>query len=306
MNPEHGHTGGIGRPEEAALSTALRDAAGDLMPNTPALVRGGMARGRRMRVARRAQVVVAAAAVVALGGVGTVALSDLNGGGGTTVAAPGSSVAGTPSATPTTPLLTAESEQVKALAEEAGQVLRQFWPAGAQVEQWVSLDGGGIGVYSKVDPDGQGLGLVTLLISSGNSELTCFDDTGLNATCDLLPQPDGSQLRLEKNWEYPATPSTEDGKAGTDGSGAELWSAVLNRPDGVRIYVSASSASTEKSPETRTAPALTLEQLRSIATAPQWTTLVTPDKLPQGAKFAPNDTANSAGKGEGRTPPTTG
>lgn len=285
MNPEHGHEGGTGRREEAALSTVLRDAAGDLMPNTPALVSGGVARGKRMRVARRAQVAVAAAAVVALGGAGMVALGDLGGGGGTTVAAPGSSGAATPAPTPpqalAAPTLT---------ARQAADALKQLLPAGAVVEEVTAYDpatggGGEVGVTLRVDADRLGAGAVTLIISSGNSPgLECFDDTGLNASCDLVPQADGSQLRLEKNWERPATPTTEDDKPGVNGGGARVWSAWAQRADGIRIYVSASSAADEKGQETREAPALTIEQLKAVATAPVWATLATPESVPQPTK----------------------
>ncbi|UGQ13816.1 hypothetical protein LO772_09585 [Yinghuangia sp. ASG 101] len=285
MNPEHGHDGGTGRRDEAALSTALRDAAGDLVPPTPALVSGGLARGKRMRATRRAQIAVAAVAVVALGGGGLVALGDLGGGGGTTVAAPGSSV---PDSPPPSPAPAPVPQTLVLTAGQATDALRQLLPAGATVEDVSATDpgvgtGNEVAVTLRVDPDGRGPGEVTLLISSGNTELICFDDTGLNASCDLVTQADGSRLRLERNWEYPATPSTEDGKAGVDGAGAQVWSATFQR-DGLRIHVGASSAAAEKTPATREAPALTPEQLQAIATAPVWTTLVTPQTLPLPAK----------------------
>lgn len=57
------------------------------------------------------------------------------------------------------------------------------------------------------------------------------------------------------------------------GSGVEMWTADTIRPDGLRVVVSAFNADRQDAAATRPAPALTLSELRAIATSAKWRSL---------------------------------
>ncbi|MFE7457297.1 hypothetical protein [Streptomyces sp. NPDC057554] len=75
---------------------------------------------------------------------------------------------------------------------------------------------------------------------------------------DATTLPDGTLLAT----------SQKPGEKG--GTGVVWWTADTMRPDGMRVVVSAFNSGTQSSPATRPEPALTLEQLKAVATSPEW------------------------------------
>ncbi|WP_319153325.1 hypothetical protein [Streptomyces sp. NE06-03C] len=49
-----------------------------------------------------------------------------------------------------------------------------------------------------------------------------------------------------------------------------MWTADSMRPDGMRVVVSAFNSGEQSSAATRTAPALTLDQLTALVVSPEW------------------------------------
>ncbi|GAB2586828.1 hypothetical protein GCM10027168_19580 [Streptomyces capparidis] len=280
---------------ETALAGALRAGAEGVQPRTAHLVAGGLERGRRMR-ARRARVVgvtVAVAAVAATAG----AVAAVTGG----ADRPGD-VAAVPS--PSAPA--AEELTRRHLTDQVSGLL----PRGVTVRWDKAPDAaagkpapGGAGKKRAADSGGgksaphdvAAGGVLTDARGSGQAHVTvrraapkegppvCPDLTGTAATCTVTRLADGSALRLERNFEYPATPGAGDGKAGPQGGGAEINSVQLVRTDGVVVFLQSSDTEKEKSGRaTRPAPVLSLEQLRTIVTDPSWRTLPDPAPFPSG------------------------
>ncbi|MFM9447239.1 hypothetical protein [Streptomyces acidiscabies] len=54
------------------------------------------------------------------------------------------------------------------------------------------------------------------------------------------------------------------------GSGVVMWTVDTLRTDGFRVVISAFNAATQQTPATRTAPALSMKELRTIALSPKW------------------------------------
>ncbi|MEU2423072.1 hypothetical protein ABZ619_18965 [Streptomyces sp. NPDC007851] len=54
------------------------------------------------------------------------------------------------------------------------------------------------------------------------------------------------------------------------GAGVVMWTADTLRTDGFRVVISAFNSGSQRTPATRTAPALTMAQLRAIALSPRW------------------------------------
>ncbi|MFM9609783.1 hypothetical protein [Streptomyces niveiscabiei] len=54
------------------------------------------------------------------------------------------------------------------------------------------------------------------------------------------------------------------------GSGVVMWTVDTMRTDGFRVVISAFNAATQQTPATRTAPALSMKELRAIALSPKW------------------------------------
>lgn len=261
-----------------ALAAAMRSAAVELQPPTPQLVNGGLARGRRMRTARRAQMLVASVAVVAAGVGGAVVLPGL-GDESTTGQAPVGS-APTAQGSPSSPPLTQEQREQLILDK-----VMSLLPAGAQptgtptVRIQAEPDTTGLRIGHSVDmvlqgASGPGDVQVSITHRRPTEDNICPDMTGITgATCVNETLQDGSTLRLERNREYPATGTDADGKS-VNGSGAHEWRAHLITPTGLSIFVVADNAVGEKTRDTAPQPVLTLDQLKSIATDPGWASTV--------------------------------
>jgi hypothetical protein len=253
---------------ESALAAGMRTAAEALrLPGTE-LAAGGLARGRRLRRVRRVQLAGLAAAVLVAAVTTTTAVA--SGAGRPTDGPAGVAAAGDPMPSPSArgPLTSAN------LAEAMPGLL----PEGA-TGRWQPAPSGGDEVGASAllrDAKGSGRSVVIVRASApGELPLVCPDLAGTAATCTVSRLPDGSTLRLDQNFEYPATKSTQGGKAGPRGRGAKVWSATLARPDGILVYLEATDSSASKHGRaTRPAPILTLDQLTAVVTDPAWQTLL--------------------------------
>jgi len=111
-------------------------------------------------------------------------------------------------------------------------------------------------------------------------DVRCPPLEGTEAECTDVVLADGVRLVQERNWVYPASPNTEDGKAGPSGRGPSDWRAYAVRPDGLVVLVDAIATSDAANPDeegsTRRAPLLSMEQLAGIATF-DWQLWVTPE-----------------------------
>ncbi|MGW2562623.1 hypothetical protein ACWCXB_25910 [Streptomyces sp. NPDC001514] len=117
-------------------------------------------------------------------------------------------------------------------------------------------EGDGEFAYIVVD-DGEGKSLVQINVQRNMKDVES----------ELFPQgayallPDGTKVRATQR----------PGEKG--GEGVVWWSVDTIRPDGRRVVVSAFNAATQHEAATRDEPALTMDQLKSIATSEKWRTL---------------------------------
>ncbi|GAA4959544.1 hypothetical protein GCM10023205_23190 [Yinghuangia aomiensis] len=269
-------------PEAESLSSAMHAATSAFQPPTAALVRGGMARGKKFQSLRRMQVAGAAFAVVAAAGVGTAVLSTSSGGDqkASVAAQPPAVSQAAPQQAP---------QPAKLTAQAALDALKQLLPAGYTVSDVKLRDADtgargdtSVSVEALVDPgDGKATTLYLALRPGATAgDNACWTFTaGTGIWCKNETLPNGT-LRLEQNREYPASESTADGKAGINGRGAKVWSVSLSRTDGVAVYANTTNAAGEKTgKDVRTDPPLTTDQLKAIVTAPVWNTLAGPDSM---------------------------
>ncbi|MFJ3883005.1 hypothetical protein ACIPW5_36845 [Streptomyces sp. NPDC090077] len=112
-------------------------------------------------------------------------------------------------------------------------------------------DKGGDGAYGYVVlDDGKGRSLVELRVRPRTEN----DDFPKDATA----QPGGVHAKVTQ------------GPAGENAPGVVRWTVDTERPNGERITVSAYNAPKQTGPASRTAPALTLEQLKEVALNRHW------------------------------------
>ncbi|MFF4052721.1 hypothetical protein ACFYZ5_39340 [Streptomyces chartreusis] len=256
---------------EGRLGHALHDLGDRFEADRAALADAGRARGRRLRLRRRAAV-AGGAAGIALVGVGGALLVPWN---GTPAPRPSSSdVAQQPPATPTaTPVK--GSRLVKALegllpeGEFSAQEARGT-DEGPLMLPYVRL----------VFDDGKGpaaVGVSLDRIEPGSDrarETTDCPDKALvpHDSCVTDRLPDGSLLKLFQGYEYP------DRRVDT-----KLWSADLLTPTGRHISVSEWNAAAEKgAPVSRSAPPLSTAELKELVTAQVWRTIA--DTIPEDPK----------------------
>ncbi|MET9320885.1 hypothetical protein ABZX75_11975 [Streptomyces sp. NPDC003038] len=106
--------------------------------------------------------------------------------------------------------------------------------------------------------DGKGKSLVELEIQTraggGDGAVAAY----LTADPATVTLPDGTKMLAGQR----------PGEKG--GAGVVWWSVDTLRPNGVRVIVSAFNAKNQQSAAARTAPALTMEQLKAIATHGMW------------------------------------
>ncbi|MCF4140113.1 hypothetical protein L1856_29710 [Streptomyces sp. Tue 6430] len=275
-------------PFEDRLSAALHQAGGAFDTDRAALAAAGEARGRRLRLRRRA-VLAGGAAGLALVGVGGALLVPSGGGDGPrngSVAATGS---GKPTAAPHVAAVSAD-DMVRTLTKllPEGKVTRG---AARGTDDPLGLPP----LAQVVFDDGEGVGAVSLVVDRVGREEGTFDPASVVTPCPGMEMPgtvpdscvtqnlpDGSVVTLIQGYEYPDR--REDTKA---------WSADLVTPAGQRVSVSEWNAAAEKGePVSRPEPPLTMAQLKTLVAAKEWRRVA--DALPEPAA-AP--TASGAGSG---------
>ncbi|MFJ8140103.1 hypothetical protein [Streptomyces sp. NPDC096013] len=128
--------------------------------------------------------------------------------------------------------------------------LRTLLPKGLKVSE-TGADDAGFG-YVVVD-DGKGKSLVQV-----NVQADMADDEGdlFGSGAEVLS--DGTKVAVHQ------------GAGEKGGSGVAMWTVDTLRTDGTRVVISAFNSGAQDTPATRTAPALSLKQLREIALSPNW------------------------------------
>ncbi|MGW1253908.1 hypothetical protein ACWD5Q_01665 [Streptomyces sp. NPDC002513] len=109
--------------------------------------------------------------------------------------------------------------------------------------------------YVVVD-DGKGASLVQVNVQAGLSK----EDKDQLFGPDSRTLPDGTKI------------ATRQGPGEKRGRGVVMWTVDTLRPGGRRVVISAFNSGTQNTPATRTAPALTLQQMEVIATSARWFT----------------------------------
>lgn len=268
-------TGHQDDPFEKRLGAALRQTGDTFDTDRPALIAAGQARGRKLRLRRRAAVVGGAASIALVGVAGALVLPE---GGKDAV---GTQAVGS-GPTPSAPASSTAPQAVS--AERMVATLKQLLPEGkvSGAEGW-----GGGGVHSMpsvrlVHDDGEGGGAISVGLNrvepgspAAREAVTCPDKVYVpHDSCTTSRLSDGSMLMLFQGHEYP------DRRVDT-----KLWRAELITPEGEQVSVMEWNAEAEKdAPVTRAEPPLSLEELRTVATAPQWRALV--PAAPDGSKEA--------------------
>ncbi|MFE7617424.1 hypothetical protein [Streptomyces sp. NPDC057496] len=128
--------------------------------------------------------------------------------------------------------------------------LKSLLPASAKVTSGRGDDGY---AYVVVD-DGRGASLVQINVQPNMSDVA---ETLFGAGTEVLP--DGTKVVTHQS----------PGEKG--GAGVVMWTADTIRPDGLRVVVSAFNSGSQNAKATRETPALTMRQLKSIATSGKWT-----------------------------------
>ncbi|MFQ3560128.1 hypothetical protein QZN11_25465 [Streptomyces gramineus] len=141
------------------------------------------------------------------------------------------------------------------IAQDDGTALRHtltsLLPAGLKVVAHGADDDSQF-TYLVVD-DGRGRSLVQINVQPDMSDVA---GQLFGAGSETLP--DGTLVAARK----------APGEKG--GDGVVMWTVDTLRTDGFRVVISAFNSGSQETAATRTAPALTLKQLRGIALSPQW------------------------------------
>ncbi|MEV7342764.1 hypothetical protein [Streptomyces sp. NPDC093544] len=109
--------------------------------------------------------------------------------------------------------------------------------------------------YVVVD-DGQGESLIQINVQPDMSDV---EDQLFGPDAEVLP--DGTKV------------VTHQGPGEKGGSGVVMWTADTIRTDGRRVVISAFNSGSQESDATRETPAVTIDQLKAIATSPKWLTV---------------------------------
>ncbi|MFF7214983.1 hypothetical protein ACFZAU_31315 [Streptomyces sp. NPDC008238] len=153
-----------------------------------------------------------------------------------------------PSATPEEPA--AGSGEVS--GKEILKRLKAVMPSGLKITEPVAEDG-----YAHITvDDGHGATLVEVNVQHWDPEQTA----ALRFT-DPKKLPDGTEVQ------------TRQGPGDKGGAGIRQWIADTVRPDGLRVVVAELNSGGYHRPPTRSAPALTMDQLVAAATDSRWNSL---------------------------------
>ncbi|MFG2476470.1 hypothetical protein [Streptomyces fagopyri] len=127
--------------------------------------------------------------------------------------------------------------------------LKSLLPASAKVASERGDDGY---AYVVVD-DGKGASLVQINVQPNMSDV---EGELFGSGAEVLP--DGTKV------------VTHQGPGEKGGAGVVMWTADTIRTDGFRVVVSAFNSGSQNAKATRRTPALTMQQLKSIATSGKW------------------------------------
>lgn len=129
--------------------------------------------------------------------------------------------------------------------------LRTLLPKGLTVSESGDTDDSGFG-YAVVD-DGKGKTLVQVNVQADMSDV---EGELFGSDAEVLS--DGTKV------------AEHQGPGEKGGSGVVMWTVDTIRTDGRRVVISAFNSGAQDTPATRTTPALTMNQLRTIALSPNW------------------------------------
>ncbi|MCX4818409.1 hypothetical protein OG883_00490 [Streptomyces sp. NBC_01142] len=251
-------------------STPFEDELGDAMRRTgdtfrptdrPALVDGGLRRGRRRLALRRSAAVTGS--VLALAG---VVLGGAYGGG--LLGGDGAASVGAPDR----PAPRGDKPNGKITKEQMIETLKGLLPEGrtSQEDGRGSLkeDGRSAPFASVVYDDGKGAAAISFALNTvdpdGNSAKDWTECPSRSQVphdaCTAKTLPDGSKFVMFQGYEYP------DRRVET-----KNWRATLLTPSGVLLDANEYNAPAQKDAEvSRTDPPLTPEQMKALVTAAQW------------------------------------
>ncbi|MFF9915034.1 hypothetical protein [Streptomyces sp. NPDC013457] len=230
------------------------------------LVAGGLARGRRRLMRRRAAAVTGGVLAFAVVGVGGIYGGDLLGAGPRTQGAVGAGDSSVTTASRTALPATKRPGPAPALqVRDLAAVLKANTPAGT----WTIADEGSKGEHvSGVYQDGKGESAVSVGLyraggtgEGGAEQVECPDETFVpHDGCTSERLPNGDRLMVIQGYEYPDR--REDTKN---------WRAVLLTRDGFLVDASEYNAPAEKgSAVTRANPPFSPAQLKTLVTAEGW------------------------------------
>ncbi|MEU8139354.1 hypothetical protein [Streptodolium elevatio] len=302
QDPHDGRPGAADEsaPNEIALKHAMHAATRGLHPPTADLVRGGLERGRRMRAVRRVQIAGAALAVAVAAGSGALIATTGSHASGPTGTAHQPPPSGRESVPPTSPTPLPPSAPLAGSA--AMKVLTLLLPPGDVTDRAFDKQPDNVTrsvtISARFWPvDGSAPGYVAMTFGEDAApipNLACRQDAPVGESCELRTLPDGSRLRLTKEYMGP-TPQ------GFTPAGGEVMvaTATLARPDNMMIYILAANSPNPQaykvSPQ-RVDPVLSVAQLEAIVTSPAWEPLTGPGALPDDPAGVPTSTPS---------PPTT-
>ncbi|MFD8811317.1 hypothetical protein ACFV23_07480 [Streptomyces sp. NPDC059627] len=257
-------------PFEQRLSSALHDAGGTFDADRGALAAAGTARGRRLRLRRRATV---------LGGVAGVALAGV--GGALVVAADGGSADRSPASVAGTPKPTASSSPTPVTGDQMVRTLERLLPKGkfsAAQGRGVDPDQPLVAPYAQlVYDDGHGAAAISISVNrvlpggyDAQQAVRCPDKVYTPYdSCTTSHLPDASVVTVVKGYEYP------DRRVDT-----KLWTANLVTPDGHHVSISEWNAAAEKdAPISRQEPPLSAAPVWTLAGAKDWRGVI--DAIPE-------------------------
>lgn len=260
-------------PFETRLSSALRDTGGLFDTDRASLAAAGAARGRRLKLRRRAAVFAGAATVVAAVVGGALVLPGAGSGAGSGQAgAVGAKPKASPTASPSpTPAGVTKQQMISTLeklmpkgefSEQQGRGTDEE-PKYAPMASLVFDDGKGPATVSV------GLGHVQPGSEEARETVQCPDKVYIpHDDCRTTRLADGSVVMVFQGYEYP------DRRVDT-----KRWLAELVTPTGQHVSVMEWNSAQEKdAPISRPEPPLDPAALTRLVSAPEWRTLV--DDIP--------------------------
>ena len=249
---------------EFALAQELRAAAESAVQPTPAsLYAGAVDRGRRIRRATAVKRTLAGAAALAVAAaVGVPLLS----GGPATTAVGVAAASQAPAAAGGTRTAAAPSPGTDWMPAYVVRTLKSLLPAGSTTTKEADLGGVSLQVFAPEvqAPGGQssavvrtdletpgGRSTITLSVGKDGQKLPCPGKAvAPHDVCSTTPLDGGTFYVDESFKDY------------THGTGAAIWSLAWNGPDGQEVYLGMSTQAP--------AQALTVQQARTLLTAPAW------------------------------------